>query len=135
MAARKPKFKNLIICDDIRAEVGNKVSLMGVYAKDIFVPKFPYTFPKLCFFVNYDYVKSGDTFSVELLNPSGKRVSNAIKGEAPKNITGYVTFQLHAFFSPLNVEKEGNFTLRMIINDDQKSKKEIVFGIKQGKIN
>src|ERR1700743_2371862 len=35
-------------CDDIRAEVGNKTSLMGIYGGDMMVPSFPAIVPKLC---------------------------------------------------------------------------------------
>lgn len=38
----------VIYCDDIREEVGNKVSYMGVYSKDLFVPTAPIILPKLC---------------------------------------------------------------------------------------
>ncbi|MBB2930992.1 DUF6941 family protein [Paraburkholderia silvatlantica] len=33
-------------CDDVRLEVGNKSSLMGVYGGDLQVPSFPYVLPK-----------------------------------------------------------------------------------------
>lgn len=38
----------VIYCDDIREEVGNKVSYMGIYSKDLFVPTSPIVLPKLC---------------------------------------------------------------------------------------
>jgi len=38
----------VIYCDDIREEVGNKVSYMGIYSKDLFVPVAPVVLPKLC---------------------------------------------------------------------------------------
>lgn len=38
----------VIYCDDIREEVGNKVSYMGIYSKDLFVPTAPVVLPKLC---------------------------------------------------------------------------------------
>ena len=37
----------VIFCDDIRHEVGNKVSYMGVYNGQLFVPQFPTFLPKL----------------------------------------------------------------------------------------
>ena len=37
-----------MFCDDIRVEVGNKLSFMGVYRGTIDVPEFPYVAPKLC---------------------------------------------------------------------------------------
>lgn len=37
-----------IWCDDVRLEVGNKVSYMGVYLNELFVPSFPFVLEKLC---------------------------------------------------------------------------------------
>ncbi len=37
-----------VFCDDIRHEVGEKISLIGVYAADLVVPRMPITLPKLC---------------------------------------------------------------------------------------
>jgi len=37
-----------VFCDDIRHEVGGKVSYIGVYSGGLFVPAFPVTLPKLC---------------------------------------------------------------------------------------
>ena len=42
------RYVNTIFCDDIRHEVGNKFSYMGVYSVDMFVPGFPVVLPKLC---------------------------------------------------------------------------------------
>lgn len=36
-----------LFCDDIRHEVGNKVSYMGVYNGQLLVPQFPTVLPKL----------------------------------------------------------------------------------------
>jgi hypothetical protein len=40
-----------IFCDDIRLEVGNKISLIGVYSGALIVPEFPVVLPKLCIVV------------------------------------------------------------------------------------
>jgi len=37
-----------LFCDDVRSEVGNKLSLMGVYGQDLLLREFPTTLPKLC---------------------------------------------------------------------------------------
>lgn len=37
-----------LFCDDIRHEVGGKLSFIGVYSGGLFVPAFPVTLPKLC---------------------------------------------------------------------------------------
>ena len=40
-----------VFCDDVRAEVGNKVSLIGCYSADLLVPEFPCVLPKLVAYV------------------------------------------------------------------------------------
>lgn len=42
-----------IFCDDIREEVGNKRSLMGIYHGEMFVHSMPILLPKLCFYITY----------------------------------------------------------------------------------
>ena len=46
------KFRNVILCDDIRDEMGNKKSLMGVYSGDILVQNFPAAV-QIAFYVDY----------------------------------------------------------------------------------
>lgn len=41
----------VIFCDDIREEVGNKLSFMGVYSADLTVPMVPIVLNKLCIVV------------------------------------------------------------------------------------
>jgi hypothetical protein len=38
----------ILFCDDIRHEIGRKLSYIGVYSGGLFVPAFPVTLPKLC---------------------------------------------------------------------------------------
>lgn len=38
----------VLYCDDVRREEGNKLSFMGVYSGDLFVPAFPTLLLKLC---------------------------------------------------------------------------------------
>lgn len=39
-------------CDDVRQEVGNKLSCMGIYGASLVVPAFPTTLVKLCCIFN-----------------------------------------------------------------------------------
>lgn len=43
-----PRYLEVMYCDDIREEVGNKFSYMGVYAGELTVPSAPVWLPKLC---------------------------------------------------------------------------------------
>lgn len=41
-----------LFCDDIRQEIGGKISLIGVYSGVLLVPEFPATLPKMCVWIN-----------------------------------------------------------------------------------
>lgn len=42
------RYLEVIYCDDVRQEVGNKQSLMGVYPGDLYLEALPAVLPKLC---------------------------------------------------------------------------------------
>ncbi|KAB2843437.1 MAG: hypothetical protein F9K47_06940 [Burkholderiales bacterium] len=42
------RYLQTVFCDDIRHEVAGKLSYIGVYGPQLFVPSFPITLPKLC---------------------------------------------------------------------------------------
>jgi hypothetical protein len=47
------KFRNVILCEDIRDELGGKHSLMGVFSGDITIPAFPVTM-QLAAYMQYE---------------------------------------------------------------------------------
>jgi len=133
MARKKPIMEYTIICDDIREEIGNKLSFIGTYGFNIFVSKIPYMFPKLCFAISYNNARGGDSFSVKLINPSGKQLGKTITGSVIKETKGNIKFHIFAVFSPLNVKEEGEHKLIIICNDNDKWKQEVNFVIKMPK--
>jgi uncharacterized protein DUF6941 len=117
MPRKLPKFEYTLVCDDIREEQSNKLSIIGMYNETIFVSKLPYTFPKLCFLFSYKDIRAGDKFEIILKNPSGKTLSKKINGTVPVEIKGYVRFRLLAIFSPLKIETQGDYKIVIIINE------------------
>jgi uncharacterized protein DUF6941 len=61
-----------LVCDDIRPERGNKISLMGLYGDTVFVPAFPFVFPKLCILEKWENISDKKDFRAEL---SGEGIS------------------------------------------------------------
>ncbi|MBW2370748.1 MAG: hypothetical protein JRH15_22990 [Deltaproteobacteria bacterium] len=47
----------VIVCDDVRNEVGDKISLMGIYSRDVIVPKVPTILQKLSFVLTLRGIK------------------------------------------------------------------------------
>ena len=46
------RFVSVIYCDDIRNEVGNKQSFMGIYRSALYVVDFPAVLARLCVVIN-----------------------------------------------------------------------------------
>jgi len=131
MPVRIPKFEYFIICDDIREEVGNKMSFMGVYGPDIFVPSFPFVFPLLCMAIYYSNTKSGDSFSIKFKHPNGRIIGKAISGTVPGKDHKNLKFTMLAKFAPLKIEKEGLCKLEIAFNNDNKTKQIIKIPFKK----
>jgi hypothetical protein len=53
VAKIKSKFRNVIVCEDIRDEMNGKKSLMGVFSGDIVVPSMP-AVVRLAVYVEYE---------------------------------------------------------------------------------
>ncbi len=51
MKSTSDRVLTAIFCDDIRHEVGNKMSFMGCYQNELFVPTAPIALAKLCVYV------------------------------------------------------------------------------------
>ena len=130
MPRKKPRFEYLIICDDIRAEIKNKFTLVGIYTDSIILSKLPYSFPKLCFFAQYSNIRAGDRFSVELIDPIGKKLGKPINGIIqPPSDKAIKKLRLLGIYSPLKIEQEGTYSLIITFEEDEKNKKEIGFNI------
>lgn len=52
MKKNTDRFLTAIFCDDIRHEMGNKISLMGCYQEELMIPATPFVLPKLCVYAS-----------------------------------------------------------------------------------
>ncbi|MDY6950872.1 MAG: hypothetical protein SWE60_05125 [Thermodesulfobacteriota bacterium] len=132
MVRDKPVFEYAIICDDIRHEMGDKFSLIGIYGSDIYVAQIPFLFPKLCVVVAYRHMQSGDSFSIDLHDPSGQPLGQTVRGTVPKEVESSSRFMIFNVFPPLQVHDPGQYKLVIVINGDVESQKEVPFVIRSG---
>jgi len=123
--ARAPKYQYSIFCDDIRNEVGNKASYMGVYGKNILIPKTPFVFPQLCAVIVYDNLRAGDSFSITAKDPGGKILGKPLNHSVPGEAKGKVDLMMSARFAPVKINKEGPIQITIVFNDDPSTAKEI----------
>jgi len=65
------KYKYVLFCEDIRQEIGGKVSLMGVLGSKLLTQQFPIGFPKLCLFIEWEDLVGKANIAVNILPPEG----------------------------------------------------------------
>lgn len=98
-------------CDDIRHEIGNKVSLIGLYGADLLVPEVPTVIPKLCAFVQIAS-EIGKVFDDEIeirttLDDNVLATTKLPKGGSAESIgkDEFQTANLQIIMSPFPIEK------------------------------
>jgi len=69
----RPSLNFTIICDDVRQEVGGKISLMGLF-ENIYATKFPAIHPRLAIMTEWSEGKGEFAVKTRLLSPDRKTV-------------------------------------------------------------
>lgn len=103
-----PRVASCIFCDDIRAEVGNKLSLMGIYGTDILFPMAPpIMFPKfgIVVWIISDIGDIPSKFSIRILGPPDRSEIAKVEAEGEPLFTN----------TPKPDEFSKHATIRMII--------------------
>lgn len=120
------RFAFAQFCDDVRFEVGEKISLMGIYGSDVFLPRFPATLSKFCFVaycgtpfdspiekLEIEVVVNGERiffldFPQQILDEIGSRKNDV---EDPLTIR---TYGANSIIENLSLEKESIVRLNFI---------------------
>ena len=76
------KYKCVLVCEDIRQELGGRVSLMGVLGSKLLVQSFPLPFPKLCLFIEWGEIVGKVNVTLNVLPPEGVEIPK-VKPSAP----------------------------------------------------
>ncbi len=124
---KRPKVEYILMCDDIRAELGNKNSYIGVYGDQILVRAFPHVFPKLCFAVSvrpFDLYKASVVLRYggkNLVESRGKSISS--KGAEKEGDSSPRAVNIILGFGAVRIEKEGSGEFQIVLNGAKFSKK------------
>lgn len=76
------KYKCVLICEDIRQEIGGRVSLMGILGSKLLVQGVPLTFPKLCLFIEWGEIMGKMNINLKIIPPDGTELP-AVNPSAP----------------------------------------------------
>jgi hypothetical protein len=106
-----------LVCDDVRLEVGNKLSLMGIYYEEIRFSSIPARLPKLCIFQRWIEVPLLKRVVVEL---SGSCLDVSIRavGEPSEDPGQKTAAQLFLPFYSVLIVREGTLGFSTYFNDE-----------------
>lgn len=131
MAKRYPQLKYYIVCDDIRREVGNRTSLIGIYPDDILL-SIPSVLPKLCIHSVFSSVKTEDDLTIELFNPKNELLarieSPPIKAPAKTLSRSLV---MDTVFTGVPISQEGTYRLIFTFGKEEIAKRELKIEFKK----
>ena len=111
---KKAQLVYTIVCDDVRIEMGNKLSLMGLF-ENIFIPSFPSVLLKFAILNHWIGVGQFETH-VKVLAPDRKEVvvSNPSKFSIENN--GYADNV--TFFTNVSFERPGAYIIQTYIDSN-----------------
>lgn len=125
------RYAHAVYCDDIRHEVGNKTSLIGLYSGQLGASEFPCALPKLCIVISVSTPKEEMFGSLSLTGSfSGteifrmemdKEQIQVVIDQTPKlqEEGKFFLVQLMAILSPLQLEKPGKLTLDLLVDGEK----------------
>jgi hypothetical protein len=110
------KIRNVIVCEDIRDEIRNKKSLIGVFPGDILVAEFPATIQFAIYMEYTPDADDGDQLSIEF-----RLLQDDTEMAKAKGITPIIHGQNAVLAIPRGVglfEKETKFRLCISVNGE-----------------
>lgn len=98
-------YKCVLFCEDIRQEVGGRVSLMGVLGSKLLVQTFPLPFSKLCLFIEWGELSGKFNVELKIIAPQGVELPNVrpsapIQGQAGLVARSMIVLSNFAFPAP-----------------------------------
>jgi hypothetical protein len=118
------RYAHATYCDDIRQEIGGKITLVGIYSGACLVPAIPCTLPKLCLSLCISASRSAPIRSLVVVGAyAGNEVINitldssqideimAANAEQASDDTKQMMLMLMAALSPFIVSVPGKLTL------------------------
>lgn len=126
-----------IFCDDIRHEVSNKLSYIGVYSGNLYVKAFPAALPKLCVAIKVVTSKDKPLDSIRLrilkddktlqeINVDEGQLSASMESQNEKqknelkNLVQTASFVL--IFSPMQLDGPCTLKVRVAVGDEEELK-------------
>jgi hypothetical protein len=109
-----PNVSALVLCEDVRVEINNKYTLVGVFAGDIIVPYFPAPGVKLAVYAVVDFDTRGKRNMEFQILVAGTKIFS-VQGEVDIHEPGAVGLATPQFNT--TYVGESDLEVRLIIDD------------------
>ena len=101
-----------ILCDDVRLEMGNKLSLMGVF-ENVYLPQFPAMLLRFAA-VNH-WIGAGDyETQVRVVSPDGREIAQSSQSAFRIEPEGYADNV--TFFANVALDRAGRYSIQTFID-------------------
>jgi len=101
-----------ILCDDVRLEMGNRLSLMGIF-EHVFFPSFPAGILRFAAINHWVGVGDFET-QVRVIAPDGRDIATSSTSQFRIESQGYADNV--TFFGNVALEKPGTYTVRTFLD-------------------
>ena len=101
-----------ILCDDVRIEIGNKVSLMGIF-ENVFLPSFPAVLLRFATINHWIGVGDFET-QVRITAPDGKEITASAVSAFRIESQGYADNV--TFFANVPLDRAGTYQVRTYLD-------------------
>jgi len=118
---RNAQLVYCVVCDDVRLEMGNKLSLMGVF-ENVFLPSFPSILLKFSVVNHWEGVGQFET-QVKILNPERKEVVASAPSTFKIENQGYA--DNITFFTNVAFDRAGPYAVQIMIDGKTVAEKRI----------
>lgn len=124
------KSQNIILCDDVRNELGNKISIMGVYGREVIVNKIPAFLRQLALVIILeDIIKPFEHVKVKFFLPGAEPANLAI--HAPGNLQRGSNNTMVIAIGGIKISAPGTAKYEIYFSDRNKPDIEYEFSIKE----
>jgi hypothetical protein len=118
---RNAQLVYCIVADDVRIEMGNKLSLMGVF-ENVFLPSFPSILLKFAVINHWEGFGKFET-QVKIVNPERREVVNSVPSTFSIENNGYADNV--TFFTNVAFDRPGPYVVQIMIDGKQVAEKRI----------
>lgn len=125
------RYAHAVFCDDIRQEMGGKITLVGIYQGQCLVPAIPCSLAKLCVSITISAPRSSPPKAVQVkgtyagaevisMNLDQTQIDAIMSGSPNHRPDGKrMMLVLMGIMSPFMVKEPGRLALQVLADDDE----------------